>query len=316
MATSGSSNLTTNRNEIIQEAFELGGVVRAGQALTAAQLTKGSRVLNAMVKAWMASGIHIWTVAEGVLITASAQYDYELGTTSTDNATLASDYVETTLAADAAAAATALTVDSITGIAASDKLGILLDDGTVQWTTVSGAPSGTTVTAATGLTSAAGSGAKVFAYTTRVERPLKIVSARRKNLSSGYETPLARIERLDYRSLPLKSSEGLPSQYFYDPQLTLGHLYLYQVETSVTEIINFTFHRPIEDFDSAADNPDLPQEWIKALNYGLALDLGDSFDIPAQRYQRISAQFAGVMSALSGHDREEGSIFLQPDVGD
>ena len=314
MTTSGSSDFSTNRNTIIQDAFELGGIVRTGQALSGAYLAKGSRLLNAMVKSWMASGIHIWTVAEGVLIPASEQYDYSLGTTSTDNATLASDYVETALAADAAASATALTVDSITGISASDKLGIVLDDGTVQWTTVSGAPSGTTVTAATGLTSAAGSGAKVFAYTNRIVRPLKIVSARRKNLSSGYETNLTLIERLDYRALPLKSSEGLPSQFFYDPQLTLGHLFLYQIETSITEIINFTFHRPIEDFDTAADNPDLPQEWIKALNYGLALDLGDSFDIPAQRYARISSQFANTMAMLAGHDREEGSVFLQPDM--
>ena len=314
MSTSGSTDFSVNRNSILQEAFELGGIVRSGQALTAAQVVKGSRVLNAMVKAWMASGIHIWTVSEAVLIPQASQIQYALGSASTDHACLKSDYVETALAADAASGATALSVDSITGIAASDKIAVVLDDGTVHFTTVNGAPSGTTVTITTGLADSAGSGAKVMTYTTALVRPIKIVAARRKNLSSGYETGMTRLERLDYEALANKSSEGLPSQYFYDPQLSLGQFYIYQRETSITEIINFTCHRPIEDFDSAADNPDLPQEWIKALNYGLALDLGDSYDIPDSRYTRIAAQFAATMSALAGFDREEGSVFLQPDV--
>ncbi len=315
MATSGSSDFSTNRNAIIQEAYELGGILRTGQALSGAQLAKGSRVLNAMVKAWMASGIHIWTVVEGVLIPQADQIQYALGSSTTDHVCLKSDYVETALAADAASGATSLTVDSITGIAASDKIGIVLDDGTVHFTTVNGAPSGTTVTITLALTDTAGSGAKVMTYTNKLVRPIKIVAARRKNLSSGYETTLTRLERADYQSLAAKTSSGLPSQYFYDPQLTLGQFYIYQREDSISEIINFTCHRPIEDFDAAADNPDLPQEWIKALNYGLALDLGDSYDIPEQRYARIAAQFAATMSALSGFDREEGSVFLQPDVG-
>lgn len=313
MTTSGSTNFSENRNAIMQEAYELGGVVRAGQAINGAQVTKASRVLNAMVKSWMASGIHIWTVSEAVLIPQATQVQYALGSTSTDHATLKSDYVETTLSADEAVGQTVLSVTATGDIAISDKFGILLDDGTVQWSTVSN-KSSTTVTIADALTDSAGSGAKIFTYTNALVRPIKIVAIRRKNLDSGYETNLTRLERLDYQALANKSSQGLPSQYFYDPQLALGQLYIYQRESLITEILNLTFHRPIEDFDSAADDPDLPQEWIKALNYGLALDLGDSYDIPEQRYTRIAAQFAATMSALSGFDREEGSIFLQPDM--
>ena len=315
MTTSGSSDYSTTRNDIIQEAYELGGVLRAGQAVSGAQLAKGSRVLNAMVKAWMASGIHIWTVVEAVLIPQSEQIAYDIGSASTDHVTLKSDYVETTLAAAAISGATSITVASATGIAASDKIAVVLDDGTVHFTTVSGAPAGAVITLLVGLADSAASGMKVMAYTSALVRPIKIVAVRRKNLASGYETNLTRLERLDYQALANKDSDGLPSQYYYDPQLALGKLYLYQRETAISEIITFTCHRPIEDFDAAADSPDLPQEWIKALNYGLALDLGDSFDIPEQRYGRIAAQFAATMSALAGHDREEGSVFLQPDLG-
>lgn len=65
---------------------------------------------------------------------------------------------DTTLAAGAAAAATSLTVASITGMAAGDLIGILLTDGTTHWTTVSGTPTGVTVVITTGLASAATSG--------------------------------------------------------------------------------------------------------------------------------------------------------------
>ncbi len=258
MTTSGSSDYSTNRNGIIQEAYELGGIVRTGQALTGAQLAKGSRVLNAMVKAWMASGIHIWTVSEAVLIPQASQIAYDLGTSSTDHATLASDYVETALAADAASGATSVTVDDDDGIADNDKLAIVLDDGTVQFTQVNGTPSANVVSFDNAMTDSAGSGAKIMAYTNALVRPIKIVAVRRKNLSSGYVTNLTRLERLDYQALANKDSEGLPSQYFYDPALALGRLFIYQRETSISEIINFTCHHTIEAFDTAANNPDLP----------------------------------------------------------
>ncbi len=78
MTTSGSTNFSENRNAIMQEAYELGGIVRAGQAISGAQVTKASRVLNAMIKSWMASGIHIWTVSEAVLIPQAAQFQYAI----------------------------------------------------------------------------------------------------------------------------------------------------------------------------------------------------------------------------------------------
>ena len=53
-------------------------------------------------------------------------------------------------------------VDSISGIADDDGIGITLDDGTVQWTTVNGTPSGNTVTLAEDLDGDAAAGNVVY----------------------------------------------------------------------------------------------------------------------------------------------------------
>lgn len=69
-----------------------------------------------------------------------------------------------TLTADALPQATALSVNTITGVKNGDKLGIMLLDGTLFLTTVSGAPSGLTVNIAKALPMKAPSGNLVTDY--------------------------------------------------------------------------------------------------------------------------------------------------------
>lgn len=317
MTTSGSTDFSATRNQIVSEAFQMGGIVRADQALSGPQLAKGARALNSMVKVWQIAGIHVWTIAEGTLIPQASQLTYDLGSTSTDHVMLTSELVQTALAADAADGAGTITVDDDTGIADTNKVGVVVDDGTIHWTTVNGTPAANVVTLTAALDDSATTDAVVFAYANKLVRPLRIVNARRKNLASGQEVPLGEpMGRIDYLELTNKSADGVPVAYFYDAQITLGKLSLYQRETSISEIVNFTYHRPIEDFDAASDNPDLPQEWIDALQLGLALRLAISYDIPEQRYARIKEQFAAVMLNLAGNDRDEGSVFMVPDLED
>jgi len=69
--------------------------------------------------------------------------------------------LDTTLTANSPVADTTLTVASIGTAANGDLVAIELDNGQTDWTTVSGAPSGSTITIATGLSSAAASGRRV-----------------------------------------------------------------------------------------------------------------------------------------------------------
>jgi len=61
MSTSGLFSYNDTRNEIIDEAAELAGILDPeGGQLTQLQYANFTRMLNRMVKAWMADGLQVW----------------------------------------------------------------------------------------------------------------------------------------------------------------------------------------------------------------------------------------------------------------
>ena len=143
MAQSGSYDATVTRDNLIADAHLYIGAIGEGESPSANQVTEAARLLNMIVKLRAADGMPAWALRRGYILPFTGA-----SSINTDSHVVTA-YDTTTLSANAAAAATALTVTSITGFSASDQLGIELDDGSVDWTTVSGAPSGTTITAAT-----------------------------------------------------------------------------------------------------------------------------------------------------------------------
>ena len=317
MATSGTATFARTRNEIISAAARKIGAIRAGETMGAQMLTDFDEALNALVKHWQGSmGLHVWTVEEATLFPQVDQARYEIGASGTDHVTdTYTDYTRTTLSAAEASGQTVLSLTATTGMATSDKIGIELDDGTIQWTTVSSFNS-TTATVAVALTSAAASGNAVYYYTNRIVRPLKIVAARRFDPVNNTETPIEIFAHLDYQNLPRKSENGEISVIHYDPRRgTNGYLYIWQTPSAVSSLIRFTYHRPIEDFSAAGDNPDLPQEWILALQFNLALVMAVEYSVPPQKFEMIAAMAGGYLDQVSGSDREPESLFMQPDMG-
>jgi len=313
MTSSGSIDWTATRNQIIRMAALDLQAIGAGVTMSAEMLQDFDWSLNAMVKTWNATGIHVWTVAEAILFPQAEQITYEVGAGATDHVT--QTYVSTALAADAANGATSIEVDSITGFADGDNIGIVMSDGSIHWTTVSGAPSGTTITLAVALTDSALEDTPVFGYTDKIVRPLRIVDARRHDIDSDTDTPIILTARLDYNALPLKSQTGTINQLFYDPQIGKGVIKLWQPVEVVETLVQFTWHRPIEDFDTAGDNPDLPQEWIMALRYNLAESMFTQFPVSDAIARRVTGLAAKYLDVVVGHDRENESISFAPDWG-
>lgn len=311
MATSASVDFNRNRNQIINRALRLVGATTAGETPAADEATDAAETLNALVKAWQADGAHLWKKAEGTLFLTVGQASYDLGAGSSDHATLS--HVKTELSAAVAAAATAITVDSITGIAASDNIGVVQDDGTIHWTTVSGSPSGSTVTLASGMVSAAAEDNHVYAYTTLMDRPLRITKVRRKD-EAEQDIPILTFSRTEYFDTPNKTTESKTTQVYYDPQLTNGVIYLWPTPETVNDRITFTGLFPIEDFDTSTNNPDLPQEWLNALTFGLAEDLAVDYDPPELLYQRIVNKAAQYKAAVMDWDVEPESTYFQPNT--
>lgn len=312
MATSGSANFAATRDEIISAAARRARVLAMGETMSSAMLDEIAHELNAMIKHWQSIGINVWTIAEATLFPAVDQVKYGAGSGATDH--IAYAYDATTLSADEAAAQTVLSITSNSGMTDGDYIGIELDDGTIHWSTISSSTS-TTVTIASGLASAAASGNAVFSYTSKINRPLNVIDARAYNFTSGIDRPLApMLHRLDYQALPSKATSGSITQLFYDRQLTIGYFYLYQPVDAVTELVKFTHRRPIEDFDAAGNNPDLPQEWITVLEWSLAAAIGPMYGLPLDRQQYLDNRAAVLLGQVSANDREDESMFIQPDM--
>lgn len=312
MATSGDDTFSVSRDDIINTAYEQIGVKGIGRVLSAEDTEKAALRLNLIVKQWMgtsdfAPGLKMWSRKTGYLFLQNGTYEYTLGP-SGSHAT--SSYVSTTLSASLAIGATAATVASITGISSGDNIGLKMSNGSLHWTTVNGAPSGSTVTLTTGPTVACDSGAKVYAYTSKVRRPLVILTMVRRN-NDNIDDPMYSMLREVYEQIADKTATGTPTQYLYESTLTNGSLYLDSAPDDVTDVLRFIFLRPIEDFDAAADTPDYPQQWYRALAYQLAMDLGPAYgrDITAVTALRNEA-----LAMAQNVDPDTTNVFFESET--
>lgn len=316
MSTSGTATFSRNRDQLIASALRKISAFESGETPDDAAVREASDALNAMIKHWQGSGIHVWRTQECILFPFIGQVQYTLGSSVSDRIT--DTYVETEITTAAVLGASTLIVDSITGIANSYTIGVQLDDGSFQWTLVNGAPSGSTVTLTEVLTDSVSVGAIVWCYQTARVRPLKIISARRFNIISEIDVPLFEMDRVEYQELPNKTFEGAVNGFFYDRRggtNSAGLLYLWPVPSDFDEVIKMTVARSIEDFSSAGNDADLPQEWIRAIEWGLADELADEYDVPEPKRTRIERRAAQYLAEANWNEKELISFQLVPDTG-
>lgn len=293
--------LADSRNDIIDAALEIIGAKAADESAQAADVSIAEKFLNRMVKRLQATGAHLWTRNEATLFISAGVISYQIGGTA--NAT--ENFGETTTTADLTAGETTIPVDSITDIIIGDELGVRLDDGTINFSpVVSIGVSDVVIT--TGLVSASTSGKRVYFYTTRIEKALRIPDARRKN--SGQEIAMIQMGRIDYLDLPNKESQGTPVQYYYDPKQNTGTLFLWPSPAVDETLVTFTYYKPLDIFDNANDQAEFPDEWIEALIFGLADRLFYPFSQPKPQGFREDA-YQAINDALDW-DQGDASMFL------
>ena len=305
MATSGVYTFNLTGTEIITEALELLGVVGLGNTLSGEDQATCLRTLNMMIKAWQADGIGLWKNVEATLFPSYLGYSYSIGPTGSHCASTA---YKTEIATAAVATDLTITVDSDDNITNGDVIGIELDDGTVQWTTVDGVPAADVVTITVALTDGAAVDNHVYNYTNLIQRPIEIVEARKVS-PEGYETPLVIISRDEYMRLPDKDSTGSATQIYYDPLRTNGKMYVWPACADVQEYIKFTGRIPIEDFDAAANDPDFPQEWLLALSWNLAVLVAPKFGKTVDQMFIMGATM--MRESVKGFDMEDTSVYLK-----
>lgn len=188
MAVSGSVDFALTAVEIVEEARSLLGIDAEEEPLEAAELQKGLRALNMMLKAWQAEGLMISLLTEGTLalVQSQASYTFQAGG----------------------------------------------DFNTV---------------------------------------PFEITDMRITRNST--DLPMFEMGREEYFALPNKTTEGYPTQWYYDRQRDGGRLYVWPAPDATAGTLKFTYRRVINDMDASANSLDLPQEWHEAVVYGLARKL-------------------------------------------
>ena len=144
MATSGSKDFNLTVGDLISGAIRSVGGKPAKGISTQDTKANARQALNMILKHWQGEGIDVWMLRGIYIFLSDGGYEYSLGPAGKFTYSM----TKTELSDDALSGAASIEVDSITGISDGDYLGIELDDGTLQWTTVSGSPSGTTVTPA------------------------------------------------------------------------------------------------------------------------------------------------------------------------
>src|SRR3990167_9255065 len=267
MSSSGSVDFQHTRTQLVESALRKCVVLREVISASANQLTSGALALNDIVKALAVDGMPLWAIRESAIFPIHDVNTVVLGPSGGHAATT---YVHTQLSEASAASDTTLVVDSITGISASDQIGVELDSGNIFWTTVSGAPSGSTITLAAGITTAAAVDSHVYTYTNKTVRPLKIIQAQRFDYTDNTEIPINIVSRDEFERISSKTTEGPPNQIYYTLGVLTGTLKFYPRFANGNEVIKIWFQRPFEDMDSANDNLDFPQEWESAIIWELA----------------------------------------------
>lgn len=312
MATSGSVDYAATRDDIIKEALEILGVLGEGQSPSANQLTSCSTTLNYLVKSMQNRVKHLHVMTDVFLFTNTTSSTYTIDA-STAHAT--TSYTQTAMKVAGAATDGTIDVDSITGISSSDNIGIELDDGTRQWTTVNGAPSGDTVTLTASLTGAAAVGKTVLVYTTKADVPHRISQVFERNISTPatpVDTPVRVLAREDYINLSNKNATGRVNQIYLDYQRSSILADVWPVSSDVNSILVMKAWRKLQDFDAASDDADFPQHWFLALSTLLALKLAPKYGYPPQETMLLKARAEEELMDAEAEESEE-YIQIMPD---
>lgn len=279
MATSGTTAYSVTESDIITDVLVNIGVKETGQTIDIDDYTMVRVKLNMLVKQWtsqdFAPGLKMWCRRRGFLFLQANQVAYSLGPTG-DECAADIYYTSTTTVASLSGAST-ITLASVTGFATTMRIGVLLSSGSIQWTTINGAPSGLIVTLTATLTADVASGARVFCYAAKIQRPFEIVSSVLHD-TQGNDAPVdPDLSIGDYEAIPSKTATGTPQGFYFEAKRTNAVAYLDCQPTDLTNVIRIVYSSYVEDFTASTDTVDFPAEWFKALSAQVTLDCCPAF---------------------------------------
>lgn len=200
-------------------------------------------------------------------------------------------------------------LDTTTG----DFFGLRLDDNTRQWTKIIEVLGPSSVSIVDIATGAAAVDNSVFTFPDLIDRPLRILQLRRQKVGNTAEIEANQWSRQEYFAQTNKSSQGEINNWYYNPQLIDGRVYVWQTANDVDQIARFTYERPIDISENNAEAPDFPSEWFLVIKINLAAVIASQYRVPATRRQDIEFRASQLLDNALGYDLEPDSLNIQPE---
>lgn len=127
----------------------------------------------------------------------------------------------------------------------------------------------------------------------------------------GTDYEVERISRGDFFLLPNKTTQGRPSQFYYDRQIA-PKISLWQVPENSTDQLIYYYVRRIEDAGTLQNTTDMPWRFYPCMVAGLAYYL--AMKRAPDRMAMLKAIYDEEFTRAAEEDEDRVPLKLQPDV--
>ncbi len=127
----------------------------------------------------------------------------------------------------------------------------------------------------------------------------------------GTDYELDRISRGDYLTLPNKTTQGRPSQFYFDRQIT-PVINLWSVPENSTDQLVYYYVRRIEDADALVNTTDLPFRFYPCMVAGLAYYM--AVKRAPERVQMLKSIYEEEFQRAADEDENRTPLKLQPSL--
>ena len=120
---------------------------------------------------------------------------------------------------------------------------------------------------------------------------------------SDEDVGMTRISRQEYLNIPTKTTQGRPTQFYINRQIT-PTLTIWPLPENSTDSLIYYRVRRIEDADAATNNPDIPFRFLPCLVAGLAYHI--SLKKAPQRTQILKMFYEEEFERAASQDIDHG----------
>tara|TARA_R100001594_G_scaffold147524_1_gene200696 strand:+ start:988 stop:1656 length:669 start_codon:yes stop_codon:yes gene_type:complete len=147
------------------------------------------------------------------------------------------------------------------------------------------------------------------AYTLTSDKIVDVLEVSLRRSSTDYE--VKRISRGEYSTLPNKTTQGRPSQFYFDRQIA-PIINLWAVPENSTDQLIYYYVQRIEDADSLVNTTDTPFRFYPCMVAGLAYYI--AMKRAPDRIQLLKSVYEEEFQRASDEDEGRTPLKLQPSL--